>query len=334
MLSGCATFVSGERADLGKGGYEYSLPVPIIVVTPQANGTLDVKVDYLPDPNNTYVLRTESLISSYTLDVKRTNGMLTSVSLDAKADGVAEAIAESAGNVVKAKGDVLAKEKEKAEIAEKEQLKAIDQAELSLAIAVAKQKTIIAAKETSKFLDAELAVAEAQAKLDHLSKRVASGGASYNDPGDGTLPTAAGPVIFRVVTEADGVKLVALDGPSSFVTSLAAKPGTKVEDLTAEVQGSSVLKRDRDKPLQFVILVNKPVASVDLDNSLLQVAGSNEDARKWLVAANANNTSTGALVIVTLKNNMPKGTYLFTPVFKKNTGEPMQTDPVKITVAP
>jgi hypothetical protein len=60
-LGGCATFVESERATPTSEGLRYSLPAPFLMVTPKPDGTLDVTTVNLPDPDNTYTLRTKSL---------------------------------------------------------------------------------------------------------------------------------------------------------------------------------------------------------------------------------------------------------------------------------
>jgi hypothetical protein len=335
LLPGCATFVDGERATDDALGIEYSLPVPIVRVTPQANGTMDVKVEYLPDPENTYVLRTRSLISSYTLDVQRENGLLKSVSLDSKSDAVAAAAAEAAGKLVEVQSAVEAKEQEGAAATAKEQAKALSDAQLAVAAAQARLDTLEAAQAgTDKLLDAKIALAEAKAKRDLLLGAATGTGSSFNAPGTAAPPLeAAAPVLFRVVPDGlDGIKLVAFEGPRRLPTSTAAKPQETVPELALTLEGSGVLTTGQ--PLQFKLLVNRRVASVDLSRSkLIAISAGAVDRSSFVLAANPNPVPSGATIIVTLRTGIPQGTYSFTPVMVAPDGQPMMADPITITVA-
>lgn len=345
-LSGCATYVEGGPASDSAMGIEYSLPVPVIRVTPQANGTMAVDVDYLPDPNNTYMLRTRSTVSSYTLDVQRENGLLKSVSLDSHADAVAAAAVESAGNIVKARSDQLAKEQETATAAAKEQAKALSDAQLAVNTEEAKLTTLVDAQNAAetaeakaaladKILEAKLAKAEATAKLDFLKSQAAvAGGSTFNAVVNSSL-VAAGPVLFRVVPVGpDSVKLVAFDGPSLFATSLAAKPAEEAPaDLAARIDGSGVFQWKANQPVQFNLIVNRAVRGLDRDRTKLFLTGGGATNRKDLiVAANANPIAGGTNIIVTLKANAPTGSYRLEPVLTTADGQPAAVDPVDFTI--
>lgn len=337
ILTGCATFLDSEKAGSNTQGIQYSLPIPVIRVTPQANGAMTVNVDYLPDPNNTYVIRTSSLISSYTLDVQRENGMLKSVSLDSKSDAVVAALTESGGNIIKARSDAEAKEQETAAAAAMEQAKALDEAQLAVRMADAKLTALKAAGAANdKILEASIALAEAIAKRDYLAG-IASGAnaSSLNSASATSGPMAAGPVLFRVMPdkETKGVKLVAFEGPNSFPTSIAAKPIEKKPDLAVSVRESGVLTRTTGQPLQFELTVNRPVASVNLQLSKLNAIGAGgADFIRFVENANVNAADGGAVVIVTLRRNIPAGFYSFVPYLVQPGGQPMVADPVRIRV--
>ncbi len=85
-LSGCATYLKSKPADSGVKGIEYALPLPIIEVVPQTDGTVEVNVKYIPDPNNRYVVRGRSFLRDYDLDIQTENGFLKKVTLDARAE--------------------------------------------------------------------------------------------------------------------------------------------------------------------------------------------------------------------------------------------------------
>ncbi|MCE6976598.1 hypothetical protein EI534_03975 [Pseudomonas frederiksbergensis] len=341
-LSGCTTFLSSEKAGPNTEGIEYSLPVPVVRVTPQANGTMDVKVEYLSDPDNTYVLRTRSLASSYTLDVQRQNGMLASVSLDSKSDA-ASSVMDSAGNLIKNRSDEKIKKEEEeqaedatAKAALKEQVKAANEAQMEVAVAEAKLSALEAAdagtgKLADKILDAKISLAEARAKRDHfLSIASGSNASSFNAP---VTEKAAAPTLFRVYPDnaTGGVKLVAFDGPTSLPTSSVAKPAQKLPNLSIYVEGAAVVTQDQTLALK--IHVNRPVSSVDLGKSELVDQAHGAKSRKDLIVnANASPTDKGSVITLTLKKGTPVGRYKFKPWLIGKLGEPMMPDPVTIAV--
>lgn len=49
VLTACSTFVSGEKANSKSEGKRYFLPVPVLEVISQPNGTITVVTKYLPD---------------------------------------------------------------------------------------------------------------------------------------------------------------------------------------------------------------------------------------------------------------------------------------------
>ena len=82
-LTSCA-YMTVSRVDLDAekpvSGLRYSLPKPFIQVVPQADGTVNVSVVYLPDSKNTYAIDTTSFMSSYAFQVSLDqNGLLNAV---------------------------------------------------------------------------------------------------------------------------------------------------------------------------------------------------------------------------------------------------------------
>lgn len=352
LLSGCTTFVEGERATPLSEGIEYSLPVPIVRVTPQANGTMDVKVEYLPDPDNTYVLRTKSMVSSYTLDVLRENGMLKSVSLDSKSDAVAAAVAESAGRLIDARSAAEAKEQEAAEKAEAEQAKALSDANLAVAMAQAKLDALTAAKAAgdeaagAQILGAKLALEEAKVKQAHLV--AAAGGnptPSFNAPGTAAAsrsagPEAAAPVLFRVVPDVatGGVKLVAFEGPRSLPTSTAAKPETPKPELSVTLTGPNVFTAPAGQPYQIKLKVNRTILGLDTNLSKLVTVVGQQDRSSFILAASVTPVEGGMEIFVTLRPDTTHGSYFFVPVVRipsqgNPEGEPARATQIMIVVS-
>ena len=103
LLAGC-TQVDVDRVTTGEErGMRYYLPQPFIVITPKANGTMDVRVDYYPDKSQQYAIDVDSFMASHELRVKVRNGLLTSVDSTSDSAAVAAAFAKSAGEVAEAK---------------------------------------------------------------------------------------------------------------------------------------------------------------------------------------------------------------------------------------
>jgi hypothetical protein len=337
-LTGCATFVESKKTSKNAAGIEYSLPVPFIYVTPQPDGTMLVNVEYLPDPANRYVLRTGSFMSSYTLDVQRENGMLKSVTLVSKSDALAASLAESAGNVVKTRADATLKADEAAAAEREARAKALSDAQVAVDVARAKLGVLEAENGSSDMiLQAKLALAEAEQRLAHLQSVGRGALTGGNIAGDGTAANlaAAGPVLFRVVPDqrTGGVRLVAAEGPSTFPTSVIARPAERnAPDLNIRVVGSAVIPASPGGPLQFVVVANKQARRVRNDEISFKRVGSSVDDRRFIMAANLAPSDEGAEVVVTLDPDTPPGSYQLELPLEDLQGQPMLPPPVLITV--
>lgn len=86
-MMGCITEINVNKvlkdtATAGKeNGYYYSLPIPYVVVKPKGDGTMDVVVEYLPDPDHQYAVSGWTFLSSQTLTVEvEDNGLLNMAS--------------------------------------------------------------------------------------------------------------------------------------------------------------------------------------------------------------------------------------------------------------
>jgi hypothetical protein len=370
-LSGCMTFVEGKKnSTADEEGVEYSLPVPVVRVTPMPDGTIDVQVEMLADPDNTYRLKTKTLLSSYTLDVVRENGMLKSVSLDAKSDAVAEAVLNARANLIKAKAEAEAKDREAAAAAAKEQA-AAEAKDREAAAAAAKEqaKAIADARMEVSLADAKLksltknnadkaAIAEAQvakdvavAKLDALLTAAANtGNSSFNiakkaaATNEEQAPVSAAPVLFRVVPDPDRntVRLVAFEGDRFLETSAAAEKveePAKVPPLELRIDGEGVLKKG--KPLVLKLVANKPSLAVDSTRTGVRPEGPDGELLDLVLLANPqpdDGTKSKTTFLVTLKDSIPSGKYKLTlgmlkPVVDVNDGpEPLAADGVDFVV--
>ena len=268
-LSGCATFIHSELDDGSKPGLRYSLPVTFLLVTPKPDGTLQNDILYLPDPDNTYVLRTKSLISSYTLDVQLDHQMLKSVSLSSKSDAVAAVLAESASNVAKARIEADAKADLAAKTADAEAAKALAEADLAVQVGQAKLDALTVANVSSDLiLAAQIDVDQAKVKKKALEKsrdRASGNLASANAPGAAGQPNsrmAAGPMLFRIVPDGKGVKLVAVKGPNQFATGFVAaalNPVTMTPNGTIPVQPDAATHKT-----VLEVSINRTISAVNM----------------------------------------------------------------------
>jgi hypothetical protein len=230
VMSGCVSWLSVEKVTEETGsrntGIRYYLPQPFIRVTPQADGSIEVQELFLPDPKEQYAIDVVSLLSNHTLDITLEGGFLKKIQLDAKSAEVAKALIESGGKLAEAKLTTNA-EVEKAaanakNAAEGERQKKIATAQATLAneerdLAVINAKLEVlrarpqSADRDRQILDLELERAEKQALVDaaRSSLSTVSSGA-FLAPGakKEKEDPAYSPVLFRVVPDGDGVKLV------------------------------------------------------------------------------------------------------------------------------
>ncbi|MDP9412552.1 MAG: hypothetical protein M3Q08_00280 [Pseudomonadota bacterium] len=341
---GCATFVDSEKFDGINQGIEYSLPIPFIRVTPQPNGTMAVSIEYLPDPANTYVIRSSSRLSSYTLDVQRENGMLKQVSLNAKSDAVAAAVVESAGNVIKAQSDAEFKEQEAAAALVKEQAKALSDAQLEYDVAKAKYDLLVAKDAgDDKELEAELAMAAAKAKLDRLQGNASGGnlvGGNVAAMNTAALQSAA-PVLFQVVPAKElingkqwhSVRLVAVEGPRFLPTSLAAKPEAQPAAFTLEPLDGGVVRVQANQPVQLRLVSSRPFTGVRAGSiTLKEVSSDRELAAQLIENAVRDPAADKPTLIVTFDGDIPAGVYFFNAALEQASGEPMRAAAIQVVV--
>jgi hypothetical protein len=208
-------------------------------VTPKPDGTADVKVEYFPDPEQAYTIKTSSFLSSYTLDVKTKNGLLESVSLDAGAGAVAKAAVDAAASVADKAFQAEKTRKEQEAAAQKTAADTEKQLRDTVLTAQAKLQQLEQLKSDPNFaqvitqadiLKANLELTEAKVKLaSFLGVKVSNidadiGSGSFDAPARRT-EMAPGPVLFRIVPTAGGVTLNLADGPRSFPTAtIGARP--------------------------------------------------------------------------------------------------------------
>src|SRR5262245_33463971 len=228
VMSGCVSWLSVEKVTKETGsrntGIRYYLPQPFIQVTPQADGSIEVQEVFLPNPNEQYAIDVVSLLSNHTLDIRLEGGFLKTIQLDAKSAEVAKALIESGGRLAETKLNTDA-DLEKAaatakNAAENERQKKIEGAQGTLAnaerdLAVVNAKLEVqrarpqSADRDKEILALELTRAEKQAFVDaaRSSLSTLSSGA-FLAPKKEKEDPAYSPVLFRVVPDGNGVKLV------------------------------------------------------------------------------------------------------------------------------
>ncbi len=319
--TGCTTLITSKRATPTSKGDQYSLPIPLLLVTPQANGTMTVEVKYIADPNNTYFLRSESLLSNHTLNVVKENGLLKSITFVSKSDEVAAAAIESAGNVAKAIADQDLAQQAAAVAKAEAQASALSDAELAVRIAQATY-TALPAEPSEAKVAANVELIKAKAKRDYLLE-VAAGGSvdshSFNVPDEGIQgPVAAAPVLFRVMPDTTGgVKLVAFEGPSFVPTSTAAEVPSKTpaEATVRFKEGSSTVVNRNALEANFVIVVNRKVTEIAAEDSVFKKRGGNgENLQRFILAAVVSKVSADeSEITVSLRREIPPGVYEYEP---------------------
>jgi hypothetical protein len=225
-IAGCVTMVSGGVAEPGSNGLRYHLPQPVLLVSPQADGTLTVSKELIPDESKTYYLRASSFLGSYTFDVSVSNGLLSSVNMKSDATQVASNGIEAAQSVREAR--IKADRAEEAE-AEKESgtaaaaiaaaEAAVREAQKAYDVAVAVRGRIEEPGETDAEEAADVAIIRAQHDLDAANEELARllgapPPAPNPTPGPGPAP-APSPVADGPALNADVADGAALAHPAS-----------------------------------------------------------------------------------------------------------------------
>lgn len=314
LLGGCITTVDSRIATDAAKGQRYSLPLPVMKVEPQSDGTMTVEVLYLPDPNNTYTVTASSILGSYTLDVKTKEGLLDMVSFSPNGMAVAEQLATSAGNVEKARIDARSKADEAEAKAAEATAKVISDVSTAVATAQAKLDRLKELRDAGlkvteeQIVAAEVDLAVAKAKLEGLRPSTASFNKAANQPGSSSYPTAAGPLFFAMVPGGNGtVDLVASSpqviGETSFAVPAAEKPKTVVY----EVDGSAVLRLGGNALELRLKASPAPKRVIQEDVELREASGRVlEDFQPFVTLGSKDGQS---ILTVTFADDTPAGKY-------------------------
>jgi hypothetical protein len=239
-LMGCTTLFQSRPADAANGaGMRYWLPRPHILMSPQADGSVQVQVVYLPDESREYTIEASALASRLDLNVvydKEAPWLLSEVSLDAGNASVADSLIDNAAAVREAEINARQTAEQAAATQRQGVLTQIQTLEMEIVTRQAEYdvlatRTPVTDAITTRRNDLQLEIAQREAQIAALRERMGlsadSAARGNRDQGEGAnqgarFPMAYGPVLFRVestrptagVTTArptDGVRLVAVD---------------------------------------------------------------------------------------------------------------------------
>lgn len=283
FLPGCATFIDSKVAGPKESGFVYYLPMPVIVVTPQTDGTATVELQYLPDESKAYTLHARSLVSSYTLDVQTDNGLLKTVSLDSDSAQTTKTAVDAASTIAdKALTAIQAdREKEKTD----REARREKQRELRQAVAVVKQELAaleLFAKDPSngitptQITTAKLAVIKAETILAVFLTENLEDIAGLGD-GDGGFDvvtakdeSAPGPVLFQVqmardINDNPTLTLRAMAAQRDFETATvgAPKPDTKPSIPKPLRSGVTTVSRESGEATNRIETFNTEITTDD-----------------------------------------------------------------------
>jgi hypothetical protein len=78
FLSGCISYTGVTKVKPGTNpkGLRVKLPAPFVVGRPDPSGTIDYKVEYLPDPDEEYAITAWALMAKNKTDIERTMSLL------------------------------------------------------------------------------------------------------------------------------------------------------------------------------------------------------------------------------------------------------------------
>lgn len=259
LAAGCAN-VSVNKVKEGDAtkGLRYYLPKPYLQAVPQADGTINVEVIFLPDRSRAYAIDTTSYLSSYTFQASRDEkGLLTALEFKASTAAVGQQLASSLGSyAVQAYNMQTA-----AAVAQQTQINAaqtaLDTARSNLAsaeatlasnlangakpetilsdralVASSKAKadiaaeTLVRAQTTAQLVSAPAAAAgtTATTTAPTMGTAFAAAGA-WTQPPVLSLPQQFGPVLYAVNDDGKKVSLVAVKAKLEGTTTSATQGG-------------------------------------------------------------------------------------------------------------
>lgn len=109
FIVGCTSVSVKKVENESDCGIRYSLPKPHLLVTPQLDGSLEVDVVMLPNPDETYTVCSWSVFATHDLTLKTENGILTKADWTGDSSAVAADAAKASGGIVASYQNALIK---------------------------------------------------------------------------------------------------------------------------------------------------------------------------------------------------------------------------------
>src|SRR5690242_928297 len=102
-LTGCITRLSVRPATDTTEGTRYSLPKPLLVATPQPDGTIASSWQYPPDDDRTYAIASKATLAKNKTTITLENGLLKKITFQPDSTDVAGQLLTSSTEVAKAR---------------------------------------------------------------------------------------------------------------------------------------------------------------------------------------------------------------------------------------
>nr|WP_315591745.1 hypothetical protein [uncultured Cupriavidus sp.] len=356
LITGCANVnVSQVKDGDATKGLRYYLPKPYLQTVPQADGTINVEVIFLPDRSRSYAIDTSSYLSSYTFQASRDEkGLLTAIEFKASTAAVGQQLASSFGTyAVQAYNMQTA-----AAVAQQAQINtaqtALDTARSNLASAEATLASNLANGASADTVRSDRAtVASARAKADIAAETLlrtqttsqlvnnasaAAGstvtttgptlGTGFPQPGAWTqpavvnLPQQFGPVLYAVNDNGSKVSLVAVKAKLDGTTTAATQGGVQKAAQPAFRTTSAALGPPSLVPISQTQPTSVKQATFVFDRPVKEITSlgsstTTDTAPPVLVDASAAPKLSGDGKTVTVDTTKLKaGNYLVTVAYK------------------
>lgn len=347
FLASCTTTMHVRKAAAGSTvrGLRYSLPKPLLQVTPAKDGTLAFQWVFVPDSSATYAIETKSYVAKHKAVVEVDEaGLLKKVEWNPQSTEFAKSLLEGSRDVLKAEMERRATEEKAAADAVQKQKdavataqKAVDTAQAELDAINAELDILLAhdggaaaiLSARIKKANAELKLANARRALETLQAEGSGGGSGSGAGLSASKKTdfekAWGPLFF--VIEEDParktVRLVPVHSQQQFDTFTAPKAAAAQPPPTLlRAAGTGVASAAKNRPMEVVIDVIGPIHSIEKVR-LINAAG--EDVSSLLIHSNLDKNGK---IFLTLSAQAKPGTYRAEITYNRiaeDTRPPMDT---------
>ena len=347
-LTGCVTRLDVRPATTQDvEGTRYSLPKPLLMATPQSDGTVAFSWQYVPDDERTYAIASSVVMAKDHTTITLDNGLLKKISFHPDSTDVTTQFINSSTEVAKARLKALDDARAAAQKKADDAAAAIQTARNDVRdakTAVAKIEAEIAAlkatDQNDKVPDAEVRLAEAQvdlaAKQQKLNDLLAAGGTvgggvvgagnvtetkSQQPTTPVSFKPAPGPVFFEIVEEltpVHKVKLVAINEQGTFGTSDKLPTRAQFTVKSGAVALQPATQAESGSPFHVTIESSVPLNSIDSAGAVLQDAATKALKQEFFQTAVL---TTRTEIDVSLAPNTPSGTYHLAIPFTTDTGK-------------